>query len=541
MVGGKSLRYIDEYFELMEKSPEKFCKEQLRLKEWLPEQIKGARLDNEKAEGMTEFIEEYFFPLMPFQKFLNAIIVGIYDDNGVPLFDEILQYGGRGMGKNGYASGVAAYLLSNRHGIRGYDIDIIANSEDQAKTSFEDVYNVISEDKLLKNAFKYNKTIITFKGTSSSLRYRTSSAKSADGGRPGALIFDEIHAYESEEALQTHKSGLGKKENPRILYLTTDGYVREGYLDKLKERSRDILFNGKDHFGLFPMIFKLDDAKEAKDPEKWVKANPRLEISPTLKKQVMKDYQSGLEDETTMVEFMTKRMNLPIEDRHRSVASWEDIQRASEGELPDLTGWDCIGAIDYAGIRDFCSVGLLFRDGEKAYLIQHSFVHESSLINTKYNFPIKEAEAKGLLTVIKEEDYNSIPTQAVLDWFIEKAEDYSIKKIVADRYRITWLKDTFFDAGIELEEAGNGYITHNKLHPLVSKLFADGLIKWGDDMLMRWYTHNTMAEIDKKGNYSYKKIEPIKRKTDGFFMLVHALTQWDELYQANQNISLSIL
>lgn len=537
----KSLRYVDDYLELIEKHPEKFCKEQRQLTKWLPKQLKGKKLDNDKAEAMTDFIEEYFFPLMPFQKLMNAMIVGVYEDNGVPVFDEFFQFGGRGLGKNGYASAIAAYLLSNRHGIKEYDIDIIANSEDQAKTSFEDVYNVVSGDAKLKNAFRYNKTIITFKGTNSSLQYRTSSAKSADGGRPGALIFDEIHAYESEAALQTHKSGLGKKDNPRIFYLTTDGYVREGYLDKQKEKAKEILFDGADHYGFFPMMFRLDNKKEAKDPDKWVKANPRLDYSPTLKRQVMKDYQDGLKDEITMVEFMTKRMNIPVEDRHRSVASWEDILRASEGEIPDLSGWPCIGAIDYAGIRDFCSVGLLFRDGDKAYLKQHTFIHESSITNTKFAIPIKEAVGKGLVTVVKEEDYGSIPTTMVLEWFLDKADDYSIQKIVADRFRITWLKDTFADAGIELEEVGSGYITHNKLHPLISKLFADGLIKWGDDMMMRWYTHNTMAEIDKKGNYSYKKIEPIKKKTDGFFMLVHALTQWEELYEPVGPITLSIL
>ena len=538
MVG---LRYVDEYFELMTKQPQKFCKEQLQLIEWLPKQLKHAKFDNDKAEEMVEFMEEWFFPLMPFQKFINSMIVGVYDEDKIPIFDEFLIYGGRGLGKNGYASAAAAYLTSNRHGIRDYDIDIIANSEDQAKTSFLDIYNAIENNPKLRNAYDYTKTEIRFKGTGSVIKYRTSSAKSADGGRPGALIFDEIHAYESEETLQTHKSGLGKKDNPRIFYLTTDGYIREGYLDKLKERSKEILFAGKEHLGLFPMIFKLDDKSEASNEECWVKANPRLEYSKGLKRTIKKHYTSGLEDETSMVEFMTKRMNLPVVDRHKSVASWEDICKASEGELPDLTGKPCIGAIDYAGIRDFCSVGLLFRVGDMAYLKQHTFVHESSLINTKYNFPIKEAEAKGLLTIIKEVDAPSIPTKAVLDWFLEQAETYSVQKIVADRFRITWLKDTFTDAGVELQEVGNGYITHNTLHPLVSKLFSDELIKWGDDMLMRWYTNNTMAEIDKKGNYSYKKIEPIKKKTDGFFMLIHALTQWDSLYQADEDFTVTIL
>ena len=105
MVG---LRYVDEYFELMTKQPQKFCKEQLQLIEWLPKQLKHAKFDNDKAEEMVEFMEEWFFPLMPFQKFINSMIVGVYDEDKIPIFDEFLIYGGRGLGKNGYASAAAA-------------------------------------------------------------------------------------------------------------------------------------------------------------------------------------------------------------------------------------------------------------------------------------------------------------------------------------------------------------------------------------------------------------------------------------------------
>ena len=533
------ISYIKEYLDLIKKNPKKFCKEQRQLVKWLPGRLKGASFNQEKTDEMIEYIEKWFFPLMPFQKFLCSLIVGVTDDDGSPIFDEFLIYGGRGLGKNGFISGVSDYLISNRNGIRNYHVHIVANSEDQAKTSFNDVYDVIEMNPILQNAHYYTRTEIKFKATGSVLTYKTSSAKSADGGRPGCVIFDEIHAYENEDTLQVHKSGLGKTDDPRIFYLTTDGYVREGFLDKQKEKSEKILFDGEDDDGFFPMIFKLDSKREAKDPEKWVKANPRLDYSKSLKKLMIKQYKQALEDESSMVEFLTKRMNLPVVNKYRSVASWEDICRASDEELPDLTGHQCIGAIDYAGIRDFCSVGLLFRDGDKAYLIQHSFVHESSLENTKFNFPIKEADSKGLITIIK--DTPSIPTSVVLEWFLKQAEKYSITEIVADRYRLSWLKDEFLNAGIELQEVGNGYITHHKLYPLITKLFADGLIKWGDDMLMRWYTNNTMVDIDKKGNCSYKKIEPIKKKTDGFFMLIHALSRWDKLYINNYSYSVKVL
>ena len=48
---------------------------------------------------------------------------------------------------------------------------------------------------------------------------------------------------------------------------------------------------------------------------------------------------------------------------------------------------------------------------------------------------------------------------------------------------------------------------------------------------MRWYCNNVYVDTDKKGNKSYLKIEPIKRKTDGFFAFLHAMSVEEELIE----------
>jgi phage terminase large subunit-like protein len=53
---------------------------------------------------------------------------------------------------------------------------------------------------------------------------------------------------------------------------------------------------------------------------------------------------------------------------------------------------------------------------------------------------------------------------------------------------------------------------------------------------MRWYVNNTYTETDGKGNVTYHKIEPKTRKTDGFFALVHALTQDGELQEGGGDV-----
>jgi len=43
------------------------------------------------------------------------------------------------------------YFLSPYHGVQHYDIDLLANSEEQAKRSFKDVYEVITDNYDKKN------------------------------------------------------------------------------------------------------------------------------------------------------------------------------------------------------------------------------------------------------------------------------------------------------------------------------------------------------------------------------------------------------
>ncbi|MFP9180982.1 terminase large subunit domain-containing protein, partial [Enterococcus faecalis] len=90
-------------------------------------------------------------------------------------------------------------------------ISIVANSEEQAKTSFEEIYNTIKRNKTLQKAFEYGKSVITSKKTGSKLKYRTSNGETKDGLRDGAVAFDEIHRYESNKDVKVHISGLGKK------------------------------------------------------------------------------------------------------------------------------------------------------------------------------------------------------------------------------------------------------------------------------------------------------------------------------------------
>ncbi len=486
----------------------------------------------------VELIERYFeIKLFDWELFVIALIHCYYKSSDTVVFDEILIMTGRGNGKNGFISPVSWYVTTHYHGVKEYNVDIIANAEDQAKTSFNDVYNVLERtSEKSKRFFYWTKQVINNLKTNSYIKYNTSNAKTKDGKRSACLIFDEIHEYETWDVIKVFTSGFGKKKHSRTFYITTQGYVRGGILDELLKLAEDVLYGGIKNLGFLPLLYRLDDKEEVHNREMWHKANPSLKYLPELQKEMDKVYAKMKYQPHLAIDFMTKRMNCPAEDIYAAVVEWDKIVAAANPNRPipydELEGLDCIGAIDYASIRDFASVGLLFKHKGKRYYIEHTFVcHKALEIESRpIKFPIYEAVEKGLITIIRRD---SISADDIAEWFLKQAEKYHIINIACDDYRAKLLEKKFTEVGLPLKVVRSGPITHAKVAPLIESMFAEETIIFGDNMTMRWYINNTYKEIDKKGNTTYLKIEPKTRKTDGFFGFIHALSLDGELVEVN--------
>jgi phage terminase large subunit-like protein len=540
-------KYVEEYINLWKSGKIKLNKERIMLIEYLEEHVfsrDDLYFDDEMIENCIRFGEKWYFPLVSFDKFLIAFVFLFYKKNNRVFYRKHLWLIARGAGKNGLISVITHFLISPLHGIKEYNVSIVANSEEQAKTSFEETYNVIGKSGPLKAMFARTKEKITNKVMNAILKFRTSNGETKDGLRDGAVVFDEIHQFESNKDVRVHISGLGKKANPREFYIGTDGYVRDGFLDNMKALAMKVLKGEARPNALFPFICKLNDENEVNDPDNWELANPMLskpltEYAQGLLDTIMEEYEALEDDPSNREEFMTKRMNLPITDLERAVAKWEEIE-ATNQTVPDLLGKECIGCIDYASIRDFAACGLVFKQEGKYPFITHSYVRKE-FVDKFYSYskkqdaetagkkkfaPIRKWEEDGLLTVL---DGETIDPQKIVDWFVEKRKYYKIKKVIGDNFRMEILKPLFVKAGFEVEVIRNPKAIHSLLAPRIEIGFANQLFIFGDNPLMRWYTNNVLVVIKKDGNKEYQKIEPIRRKTDGFQAFVCGLYRVDEL------------
>ncbi len=531
---------IEEYLEYAKKNPDRINEDRkLLIKNIvLPTLARDDVFFDEKTyQNCIKYCEKHYYKLFPYQKFVYAFAFMYKDD--APIFSNFFIMMGRGNGKDGFIVPLVNFFQTPLYGIKKYHVEIVANAEDQAKETFKIAYEALNTN-AMKMKFDVTKELITNKQTGSELKYNTSEAKTKDGKRPGALILNEVHAYENYDQINVFESALGKKEHPREFILTTQGYVREGPLDDWLDLMEGILKTGENPLEWFPFICRLDSKEEIDIEEAWHKANPSMEFMPILTRQIKKDYLSAKRLKSKWPEFVTKRCNLPERNEEETAATWEQIlkccyinvekkiERIERGEARKA-----ILAIDYADVRDFATAGRLTKEGDEFVWRKHTWICEESPFLDSIKFPIRQnvgMEGYGDYEIVKGP---TIKPELLVEWCIERMHEFNVQKITMDTWRYSMFRELFGQRGI-LEETKknknellrlirNTQSACGVIAPEVEKLFAEEKINFGNSAMMRWFVNNTKVTTEKSGNKKYEKVEPKLRKNDGFMAFLIAM------------------
>ncbi|NFN64388.1 terminase large subunit, partial [Clostridium botulinum] len=255
------------------------------------------------------------------------------------------------------------------------------------------------------------------------------------------------------------------------------------------------------------------------------KANPSFRYLKNLQVVMDQEYIDMQTNVQLYTEFMTKRMNMPEGNKDREVTSWENIL-ATNQEIPDLKGATCRIGIDYAKTTDFVCSGLLFKYKEKYVWISHTWVCRNSKDLKRIKAPLEEWKKQGLLTFVDEvEIHPDIPAQ----WLANQAKKYNLTILGMDNFRHTLLSKSLRNIGFDTDKKGANNIKltrpsdQMRIYPVIDSAFTNQNIIFGDNPIMRWYTNNTCLHAEKYENYTFAKIEPKSRKTDGFMAFVTAM------------------
>ena len=498
--------------------------------------------DKDTYYKCLRFVERWYYKLFPFQKFLYAFVFMYKND--IPVFRTFVILEGRGNGKDGFIVPLLHFFTTQYYGVKGYNVDIVATSEDQANDSYDVAYNVLkNNEQLMKKYFYWNKEYFVNKITKSKFRFNTSNAATKDGKQDGAILFNEYHAYLTDKNIKVYQGGLGKVKHGRIFIITSNGDVRGGPLDELLEVCSKVLKTGDNKLRYFPFLCKMNDLKSVDNPKLWEQANPSLPFLPELADAIMIDWIEQKERPSKRSEFLSKRMNIPTERDDLVVTSWKNILKASYEDvenkiprkIPKYDGYQpAVIGIDFASLRDFASVGILTKtdDGELVWR-QKTVICSSNKFYKDIKFPFENQGQNGFDDFIVV-DTPTIDEEIIVNWALEYFSNYDIKKIILDNYRYQLIKKTFESNGISVEtkDNKNGLIRMIRypasiaaiVAPRLETLFENRMLNIGDSAIMRWSINNTCLKTKKDGNMYFEKVEPKLRKNDPFMAMICALS-----------------
>ena len=524
--------WIQDYIDLVRSGKYAVCEDQRLLCDMVERELSsGAVYVNEKQLEKYLSYQKYFpYKLFPWEIFCFALHNCVYlKSNDQLRWPMLTIYIGRGGGKNGYLAFEDFCLLTSTNGVQKYNIDIFAMSEKQAKASWQDVYDVLEANEAkMKKHFRWTKEVIVNTDTNSEFCFNTSSPKTKDGFRPGKVDFDEVHAYENYKLMDVATTGLGKVQLPRRTYITTDGLIRGGVVDDLKDKMRKILRGEKKDNGWLPFFCHVESEEDIGKPEMWYKANPSLQYLPHLLYEIQLEFADYQDDPIGNISFSTKRMNWPPRAGEDNITTWDNVLATNqEYDADKLRGRACFAGLDYMSTTDFLSAGLLFpmEDGRSVW-VTHTWVCRQSRDLKKIKAPLEQWEAMGLLTYV---DGPEIPADLPACWLRVKESELgcNIVGVGIDQYRYQMVRNALEAQRFLWDKKyGNIYLlrpsNEMQVAPIITSKFVNNSLVFGDNPLMRWAVWNSKMEVSKVGNITYGKIEPHSRKTDPFKAYVAA-------------------
>lgn len=489
-------------------------------------------LDVEKAQEWCEFLEKLphvkgkwaakkeLFILSPWQIFCIVNIYGWYFiESGKRRFREVYIEVPRKNGKTYMLSGLALGALTIE-GEFGAEIYCGATSEKQAMEVFTPAKEICKREPDLCEAYGISINAKTLTILNNGSKFEPVIGNPGDGSSPSLAIADEFHEHKTSDQVDTFTTGMGARENPLMIYITTAGSDTGGPCYAVRDDVTKILKGNVQDDTVFGIIYSLDEGDDWDTVEAQIKANPNYGVS------VDSDFLKGKLEQakrssTKQVAYKTKHLNLWVGAK----AAWMNMLafqavRKKNMDIADFKGRKCYVAIDLASKIDIADMCILFppENGGKWAAFFNHYLPEDRVLedgNTRY----KAWHTSGWLTTTPGNvtDFGYIED----DLKLLKSE-YEILEVPYDPFQATQFSTRMVEEGFTMVEYGATVKNFSEPMKYIEALVLKKDIEFQLDPVLMWMFGNVVAILDKKDNIFPNKERP-ENKIDGVVALIMAM------------------
>lgn len=522
------------------------------------------RFDEEKAARVCRFIEKLphskgkwarskeTLRLEPWQIWILCCTFGwLRKRDGLRRYRVLFVVVPRKNGKSALSAGIGLYMLC-ADGEFGAEVYSGATNEKQAWEVFKPAQLMAKRTPALLARFGIEVNAKSLVCVADNSKFETIVGDPGDGQSPSCSIHDEYHEHADDGQIDTMQTGMGARQQPLQVKITTAGDNLAGpcYSDIQEQRKRlegvgvfDEAIEQLKAAGLgagpalddetFFVEYAIDLEDDWKAESSLRKANPNFGIS--IEADFLRARQrDAIATPRKAGVFKTKHLNLWVSAKAAffDVEQWRKCRdpgipmKAIEAlALPELVGRRCILGLDLASKIDIAALEYLFPPrGDKAtaedpYIrIGRYFVPSTRVLDVE---AYASWDALGLLDVT---EGNIVDYDEIQEAIEEAVHRFQVEQVAYDPHQATMLVTALGKKGIPVLEYRPLVLNFSEPMKELDALTKSLGIRHGGCPVMEWQISNVVSAPDKKDNvYPNKPDGQPHLKIDSPVALISAL------------------
>lgn len=404
----------------------------------------------------------------------------------------------------------------------GADIVCSSNDDNQANILYQAIDTMrLMIDPKQQDTWK-NQQWIKCKMNGSKVFKLSERTRNKEGRNIDFAIVDEVHEMKDNGIIKPIEQSQSLKPNPKLILITTEGFVNDGFLDQELVKCRKIL-NGEDDSisaeRYLVWLYTQDSEQEVwNDPQSWYKSNPTLGV---IKRwdYMQEQVDAARRSKTDRMFTLSKDFNFKVSNSEAWLMG-ELLEYSRVFNIAEFKGSIALGAVDLAETTDMCSAKILLLkpDDNTKYIHSMYWIPESKLDSSddkESGAKYQEWAQQGLIRI---HEGNEVDVSSVADWFFELYRDHGIKLYKCgydQRFAKDFLK-RMDDYGFDYEMIyQNRYVLSSPMK-LVEADIRDQIINYNDNPIDHWCLSNTSVQIFDTGHILPIKIKgQASRRIDG--------------------------
>lgn len=456
--------------------------------------------------------------LEPWQAFIFCVLFGWTEKaTGLRRFRKAYIEVPRKNGKSVIAAGIGNYMLTADEE-KGAEVYCGATSEAQAWEVFRPAKLMMEQTPGMADFYSVEVNARSMVATGTASRFHPVIGRPGDGSSPSCAIVDEYHEHQTPDLHDTMLTGMGAREQPIMLIITTAGTNLAGPCKAQHDEVVKLLDGLTENDQLFGIIYTIDDEDDWTNFDTWKKANPNLGVS------VFEDFlRAQLRDACQNAH----KQNI-IKTKHLNVwcnanTAWMNMLKWNACSDPSISleqfeGMPCVAALDLASKVDIAALMLLFWKDGRYYVFGRYYLPRET-VDLPQNRHYQTWEIEELLTVTP---------GAVTDYEYIK-EDlrrfrmmFEIKSVPFDPFQATQFSSEMMAEDFPMVEIGATVKNFSEPMKELERLVLDKTISFDGDKVLTWMMSNVVAHYDAKDNIFPRK-ERNENKIDGVVALIMGL------------------